>query len=279
MAAGYRQGNRGSAGFSVPGKGQKDTRRGFLTKLMMTAAAVAGGAVLYDQMTGDSRPSAPAGRATPAHIADYFIDVVLVREAEQRNRKLNLTPAERTALRDAIIRYEEIELTADDALTHYADRMNEDEKTFVKERIDYHLSRQLPSGLAGIRALQDLDHNRQLARGAARPRPSPDYAYEIYLRNKRFNEAHGEISEAQARELSLRLREDWKTLQERKTIIDVITDSGGANQRGLRNYWSARDWTISHAQRELDEGTYAQTIADGRRRSSAPVPPPAASPP
>lgn len=275
MPAGFRSGSGssgGGAGFRTPGgSGGQDSRRGFL-KYLLGAAALTGVAALALNRDWDSAAS-PEVALTPEQIADYFIDVVLPREAGQRRKNPQMKPEDKVALRDAIIRYEKIELTAEDTITYYGATMNADERQFVKERTDYHLSRKVDPGLAGIHALQDLQVNGQIQRKEIHPMPSPDYTFEIYLRNRRFNDEFGMMSVPQAQEVAAGLEEDWQKIRERKTVIDFHTDTKDAHNRGLRSYWSSRAWTIDHAKKELKAGTFDQSVEEGRKRYSPPKPP------
>lgn len=273
MAPGYRSSGKpsGRKGFTTPSS-PKQSRRSFLG----TALALAAGAGLTAwgiHQFGDAPTRAPRAKPTPEQLADYFIHVVLPGEAAKNHKSLTLSPETKAALREAIIRYEQITLTADDALTYYGDTMNEDEKQYIRDRIAYHQSRNLEPGLAGIRALQDLQVNGQMQRNEINPMASPDFAYEIYMRNRRFNEAHGAMSDAQAQELSQAIREDWRSLQKRDTVIDFYTNTKDAMARGAMSYWSARDWTIKHAARELDAGTFEKSVEKGRRGPVPPAPP------
>ncbi len=191
---------------------------------------------------------AEGSRATPERIADYYFNVTLPHEAERWGRTLSFSDADKSRIRDAIIKYESIELEPEDALKYRGDHMNEDQKTYVQERIDYYKESGMAPGQIAARALQDLQMGMDAQRDPGRRMPmlpTPLEGFDRILRNQKYNEMYGEMSDRQAEELGAYRNTPAEDIQRDATVLNYLTDSPSALAKGLASYTVNRDSIIT----------------------------------
>ncbi len=253
------------AGFGAPGRtgsggnSSSNSRKkaGGLSTFFLLAATALAGCYAYQhtkvnlgyQQTIDVTP-------TPAQIADTFLNKVAPEDARRNHRlyaldsndQLKIDPHKKAFVRDLIIKYESLDVRAEDAELLFDGSLEQADLEYLRERIAYSKTVTNDPVLAAVSAVRDLETMINIREQNSAGFPHMPGQIEQCIRNLKFNAKYGQMSEPQARAVAERLqRVAVDDARRYLTIIDYTTDTKAAWDSGLRGYWAVREFTIAAA--------------------------------
>lgn len=173
----------------------------------------------------------------------YFREIL----ANNKNNNVVLKPAEEIHLYKLIVLYESLTLDPGDFIL-YNRYYDDEQKVFLRARVHMHKENGMPAIHCIIQAIQELQIEEDRRNGSPRPSCLPAHRIETAIRNRKFNELYGYMTMEQARHLverHLHGEEEvsrvaaWNA-RTHSTLIDYLTESREAQQKGLRSYIGSR---------------------------------------